>query len=222
MLSVFLSHSSKDKPFVRELADFLRRDGDIEVWLDEHEIAPGEKIVDRIGEGLASDFIWLVLSPDSVDSAWVKEEWTDAFWEQTNKRKLGLKKLAAFLKRHRRVGIDSSIFIYQSEGNPRHAELADTVFQAVAGPLHTAIASTVTMAELLVQPYRNADLERVNQYYALLATYPNLLWIAPDLEIADLAAKFPGRVPAPHARCHPGGHGREGSGRRLGNQRRCF
>jgi predicted nucleic acid-binding protein len=46
------------------------------------------------------------------------------------------------------------------------------------------------MAELLVQPYRNADLERVNQYYALLTTYPNLLWIAPDLEIADLAAKF--------------------------------
>jgi predicted nucleic acid-binding protein len=46
------------------------------------------------------------------------------------------------------------------------------------------------MAELLVQPYRNADLERVNQYYALLTTYPNLLWIAPDLEIADMAAKF--------------------------------
>ena len=29
----------------------------------------------------------LILSPDSVTSDWVKEEWTDAFWRQTNKRK---------------------------------------------------------------------------------------------------------------------------------------
>src|SRR5262249_20097646 len=31
-----------------------------------------------------------ILSPDSVDSNWVKEEWTDAFWEQTNNRKTKL------------------------------------------------------------------------------------------------------------------------------------
>ena len=87
MVSVFLSHSSKDKPFVRELAAALERDGDIRVWLDEREIAPGQNIVNSIGEGLEADFILLVLSPDSVGSAWVKEEWTDAFWEQTNNRR---------------------------------------------------------------------------------------------------------------------------------------
>lgn len=51
MVSVFLSHSSKDKPFVRELASFLESDGQIRAWLDEHEIAPGQNIVSRIGEG---------------------------------------------------------------------------------------------------------------------------------------------------------------------------
>jgi predicted nucleic acid-binding protein len=101
-----------------------------------------------------------------------------------------VKRLAAFLKKHRRIGIDASIFIYELEGNPRYVQLAHAVFQAVAGPDHTAIASTVTMAELLVQPYRNSDLRRVNQYFGLLTTYPNLVWIAPDLEIADLTAKF--------------------------------
>jgi len=90
MVSVFLSHSSKDKPFVRELADFLERDGQIKAWLDEREIAPGENIVSGIAEGLDSDFILLILSPDSVDSSWVKEEWTDAFWDQTNNRKTKL------------------------------------------------------------------------------------------------------------------------------------
>lgn len=96
MVSVFLSHSSKDKPFVRELADFLGKDGLIQVWLDEREIGYGQNIVGRIAEGLDSDFVLLILSPDSVDSNWVKEEWADAFWEQTNERKT---KLAGVLYR---------------------------------------------------------------------------------------------------------------------------
>ena len=41
-----------------------------------------------------------------------------------------------------------------------------------------------------MQPYRDANQDRVNQFYGLLSTYPHLEWIAPDLEIADLAARF--------------------------------
>jgi tetratricopeptide (TPR) repeat protein len=90
VISVFLSHSSKDNSFVRELANELGRDGQIKVWLDEREIAPGQNIVTRIKEGLDADFVLLILSPDSVDSSWVEQEWTDAFWEQTNNRKTKL------------------------------------------------------------------------------------------------------------------------------------
>jgi hypothetical protein len=36
----------------------------------------------KIADGLDADFVLLILSPDSVDSKWVKEEWTDAYWEQ--------------------------------------------------------------------------------------------------------------------------------------------
>jgi hypothetical protein len=100
MASVFLSHSSKDKPFVRDLADFLTGSGEIQVWLDEREIAPGQNIVSRIGEGLDAEFVLLILSPDSVDSSWVKEEWTDAFWEQINNRQT---KLAGVLYRDCRI-----------------------------------------------------------------------------------------------------------------------
>ncbi len=49
------------------------------------------------------------------------------------------------------------------------------------------------MTELLVQPYRESDQKRVDVFYALLSTYPNLEWIAPDLEIAHLAARFRAR-----------------------------
>lgn len=46
------------------------------------------------------------------------------------------------------------------------------------------------MTELLVQPYRDLDERRVDELYALLSTYPNLDWIAPNLEIADTAARI--------------------------------
>jgi predicted nucleic acid-binding protein len=46
------------------------------------------------------------------------------------------------------------------------------------------------MTELLVLPYREDNEQRANDFYGLLSTYPNLKWIAPSLEIADLAARI--------------------------------
>jgi predicted nucleic acid-binding protein len=46
------------------------------------------------------------------------------------------------------------------------------------------------MTELLVQPYRDFDEQRVDEFYGLPSTFPNLQWVAPNLEIADLAARF--------------------------------
>jgi len=68
------------------------------------------------------------------------------------------------------------------------------------GDGHGGVTSTITMTELLVQPYRAGDEQRVDEFYGLLATYPNLDWIAPDLEIADMAA----RIRAMHGLRTPG------------------
>ena len=46
------------------------------------------------------------------------------------------------------------------------------------------------MTELLVPSYRDNDEHRIDEFYGLLSTYPNLRWIAPDLETADLAARL--------------------------------
>lgn len=99
-------------------------------------------------------------------------------------------RLSAFLRRHRRIALDTSIFIYELEANERYVGLADSVFTWIQHPGHTAVTSTITMTELLVAPYRESDDIRVNLFYGLLTTYPNLDWIAPDLAIADLAARF--------------------------------
>ena len=82
------------------------------------------------------------------------------------------------------------MFIYQLEANARYLAFTDLIFAWVERPASMAITSTVTMTELLVQPYRDRDEQRVDEIYGLLATYPNLQWIAPNLEISDLAARM--------------------------------
>jgi uncharacterized protein len=103
---------------------------------------------------------------------------------------LGLTRLRAFLRRHRRIALDTSVFIYQLEANPLYIGLTDPVFAWLERSEHQAVTSTITMTELLVQPYRDNSQARVDEFYGLLSTFPNLAWIPLDLEIADIAARI--------------------------------
>jgi predicted nucleic acid-binding protein len=94
------------------------------------------------------------------------------------------------LSRHRKVGLDTSVFIFQVEENKLYFQLTDAVFSWLEGARAQAVTSTVTLLELLVQPYRLADIDRVNKFYALLSTFPHLEWIAPTLQIADMGARL--------------------------------
>ncbi len=103
---------------------------------------------------------------------------------------MGVERLRAFLRSHRRIALDTSIFIYQLEPNPKYLAFTDPIFSWLERPGSAAITSTITMTELLVLPYREGDEQRVNDFYGLLSTYPNLDWIAPNLETAELAARI--------------------------------
>jgi len=103
---------------------------------------------------------------------------------------LEVARLRAFLRRHRRVALDTCIFIYQWEGNPRYSPLTDCIFSALERSDLVAVTSSITMTELLVHPYRNADVVKINELFGLLSTYPDLEWIAPSLEVAARAAEI--------------------------------
>jgi predicted nucleic acid-binding protein len=103
---------------------------------------------------------------------------------------LGVERLRIFLQRQRRIALDTSILIYHMEANARYLALADAVFLWVEKAGHEAVTSNITMTELLVPSYRENDELRVEEFYGLLSTYPNLRWIAPDLETADIAARM--------------------------------
>jgi predicted nucleic acid-binding protein len=99
-------------------------------------------------------------------------------------------RLNAFLSRHTRIALDTSVFIYSLEENPTYADLADRVLAWVEQPGHLAVTSTVTMTELLVKPIRALEEGEIARMYDLLLDYPHLTWIPIDLEIAKAAALF--------------------------------
>jgi tetratricopeptide (TPR) repeat protein len=71
---VFISHSSKDDPFVKELREALEGLG-LEVWVDSRELVGGAKLTPEIVEAIegARQFV-AVLSPEAMKSEWVRRE----------------------------------------------------------------------------------------------------------------------------------------------------
>ena len=81
MTSIFLSHTSIDKPFVEKLASDLERLG-VNAWVDKYEINVGESIFWKVEEGLReTEFFGIVLSPEALNSEWVKAEIATA-WDK--------------------------------------------------------------------------------------------------------------------------------------------
>jgi hypothetical protein len=76
--SVFLSHNSADKEYVRKLAAALTVAG-AHVWFDEWSIRPGDSIPGAIDEGLSGfDTFALIWSEAASKSRWVKTEMESA------------------------------------------------------------------------------------------------------------------------------------------------
>jgi hypothetical protein len=94
---LFLSHSSKDKSVVREVAGAIESESyngrQLTVWVDEAEILPGESIPGKVNEGLEkSRFIAVVMTPAYFQSAsgWTNAEWHAALHTDPDNRRARL------------------------------------------------------------------------------------------------------------------------------------
>ncbi len=84
----FISHSTLDKPFVRQLAVDLLAAG-VKVWIDEQRIVVGDSIPEKVAQGVAeSDFFVVVLSKNSVQSPWVTKELNHALVKEIERRRV--------------------------------------------------------------------------------------------------------------------------------------
>jgi hypothetical protein len=75
MSQLFISYSRADEAFARQLAHSLLA-ADADAWLDQEDIRSGEDWSDAIQRGLErSQIMLLILSPDSMASSNVADEW---------------------------------------------------------------------------------------------------------------------------------------------------
>ncbi|MEZ5941952.1 MAG: TIR domain-containing protein [Planctomycetaceae bacterium] len=87
---VFISYASADRAAANRVAESLSSAG-LRVWFSEWELQPGDSIAKRIDEGLAaSDVLLVLLSPNAVDSNWVRAEWHAALNSQLRNRAVTL------------------------------------------------------------------------------------------------------------------------------------
>lgn len=98
--------------------------------------------------------------------------------------------IATPLARHRLIALDTCVFIYLMERHAKYFHLANAVFERIDHTDCSAIASTVALTEILVQPYKNANLPQAESFYCMLTTMPNLEWVAPHPPIANSAASL--------------------------------
>ena len=72
--SCFISYSHADKVFAQQLYSRLANHN-VGCWLDEHEMIPGDRILDVVGDAIRlHDKILLCCSETSLNSWWVKDE----------------------------------------------------------------------------------------------------------------------------------------------------
>src|ERR1035437_5891510 len=95
MPSVFLRYSSNDKLFARKLATDLKNQG-IKVLIDESGIKVGISVVDKMREAIdSSDYLAVILSPQSVRSKWLKKEAERAMERETKGKRTKILTLIA-------------------------------------------------------------------------------------------------------------------------------
>ena len=79
LYDAFISHSRHDSEVAIRLANELEQ-ADFSVWLDKREVLVGHNIVERVDLGIAESRFMIVLhSTSSIESEWVKREWTAAY-----------------------------------------------------------------------------------------------------------------------------------------------
>jgi len=98
-------------------------------------------------------------------------------------------KFISDLKRFRKVGLDSSVLIYHLEDVESYSELTEAAFAAIAEGSPVAVLSTLSVTELLVQPFAEGKRDRVAAFERFVLSLPNTTMIPMSYPIAKEAAR---------------------------------
>ncbi len=165
---VFLSHSSKDKTVVRDLANRLRKDG-LRVWFDEWVLKPGDNIPHKIEQGLEqSRVLVFCMSANAFGSDWSElEASTFRFRDPLNKER-------RFIPvRLDDTPIKGSLaqFFYVSWHLADRDQQYSTLLDACRPPIKTA--APLEQADTTVTPEKTSKLDDKDQFFLDYAFSPD-------------------------------------------------
>lgn len=148
---VFLSHNSVDKPWVIALKAALAERG-VKVWLDRDEIRPGDLFIDALEQGIhVSRCLAVVVSPESLRSAWVKEEYQRALvLAGSSTRELRI--IPCLLRNATLPGFLASRHFVDFRDPSRFEESVDELCHGITGRKPDAAPRVATVVSQAAQP----------------------------------------------------------------------
>lgn len=88
---VFLSYAFADREVAHNIANKLQQHGCWRIWLVDCEFKVGDSFAEKIGDAISSsDYLIVLLSPNSVKSRWVRKELDSAFARELASRDITL------------------------------------------------------------------------------------------------------------------------------------
>lgn len=94
------------------------------------------------------------------------------------------------LKRSAKVVLDTSILIYHLEDVRPYSDLTEGALTALAEGSFAGLVSTISLAELLVKPFREGRNEQITRCERFVLSLPNTTLCAPDHVISREAARL--------------------------------
>jgi predicted nucleic acid-binding protein len=98
-----------------------------------------------------------------------------------------------FLSRHRRISLDTVLFIYHLEGAEPYSRFTTKLFTALSQGRFSALASSLVFTELLVRPFELRDEGKIRACEAFLKGLPGLEVHPVDERVAKEGARLRAR-----------------------------
>ena len=99
-------------------------------------------------------------------------------------------KLSKRLAKAKVIGLDTPVFIFFLEENPRYGALAQITINGIEKGKWEGVTSTITLMEITVRPWQLGREAAAREYEAVLVHFPNLSVVDVDRTVARAAAQL--------------------------------
>lgn len=99
-----------------------------------------------------------------------------------------MKALKDFLRSHKVIGLDTSVFIYHLEDHPGYSPFTEMIFNGLENGINKGVTSYLTLMEILTRPKAEGFPQVALDYEYYLTTFPNLTFHEMGLDVARKAS----------------------------------